>query len=73
MSTEQIKQRLESIEAPYKRLILLDDVEFESGMNLLRVTIREGRRITQLDIDPVTAKRWGEAMVSWATQRNRDA
>ncbi len=73
MSAEQIKQRLETIEAPYKRLIWLDDVEFESGMKLLRVTIREGRRITQLDVDPVTAKRWGDTMVSWAKQRNRDA
>jgi hypothetical protein len=36
------------------------------GMSLLRVRIREGRRFTVFDIDPQSARRWGEAMVAWA-------
>jgi hypothetical protein len=52
--------------APYGREILIDEVAFESGMSLLRVTIREGRRFTILDIDADTAALWGNAMVSWS-------
>jgi hypothetical protein len=34
-------------------------------MRLLRVTIKEGRRFTQLDLDEDTADRWGQAMLDW--------
>ena len=61
-----IKTRIGTIEAPYRREVWLDDVRFESGMRLLRVTIKEGRRFTQLDLDPATAHRWGEALLEWA-------
>jgi hypothetical protein len=36
------------------------------GMALLRVRVRERTRFTIFDIDPATARRWGEAMVRWA-------
>lgn len=36
------------------------------GMSLLRVRIREGKRFTIFDIDPVTARVWGETMQRWA-------
>lgn len=64
--TGEIKQRLETITAPYGREVRLEDVKFESGMQLLRITIREGRRITTLDIDAQTASAWSEAMARWA-------
>ncbi len=66
MSGEISKERLDTFEAPYKRTVWLDEVAYESGMHLLRVTIREGRRITQLDIDPDTAARWGKALLTWS-------
>ncbi len=34
----------------------------EGGMSLLRIRIREGKRFTIFDIDPVTAKQWAQAM-----------
>ena len=58
--------RLDTIAAPFGREIKLDDVEFESGMRLLRVRIREGRRFTILDIDADTATKWSDAMKRWA-------
>jgi hypothetical protein len=64
--SDEIKERLHSISAPYKRQILLDDVRFESGMRLMRVTIREGHRFTIMDIDAQTALVWAEAMKNWA-------
>jgi hypothetical protein len=36
------------------------------AMSLLRVRIREGKRFTIFDVDPQTARRWGEAMTAWA-------
>lgn len=70
MSAE-IKTRIAALEAPYRREVWLDDVEFESGMRLLRVTIKEGRRFTQLDLDQGSAKQLGQTMLDWA-QRARE-
>jgi hypothetical protein len=64
--TEETKERLATITAPYGREVRLDGLSFESGMRLLRVVIREGTRITQLDIDPATAHAWADAMKAWA-------
>ena len=36
------------------------------GLVLLRIRVRERTRFTIFDIDPATARRWGEAMVRWA-------
>lgn len=36
------------------------------GMSLLRIRIREAKRFTIFDVDPVTAKHWGETMIKWA-------
>lgn len=36
------------------------------GMSLLRVRIREGKRFTVFDLDPVTAGHWGELLSRWA-------
>jgi hypothetical protein len=49
-----------------------EDIELQEivhdggGMPLLRVRIRERSRFTVLDIDPVTARTWGAAMLQWA-------
>lgn len=64
--TGESRERLETITAPYGRELRLEDVQFESGMRLLRITICEGRRITTLDIDAETATAWSEAMARWA-------
>ena len=60
-----VRTQLETIAAPYGREVRLEDVPFESGMRLLRVTIREGRRFTVLDLDADSAARWGRAMIWW--------
>lgn len=71
MSTE-IRTRIAAIDAPYHREVWLDEVRFESGMQLLRVTIREGRRFTQLDLDGATAEQWGRLMLDWAHRTAKD-
>jgi hypothetical protein len=64
----QEKERLETLTAPFGREVRLDEVRFESGMRLLRVTIREGKRFTQLDIDAKTAHAWADTMKQWAAR-----
>lgn len=47
--------------------IELQQLEHDSGgMPFLRIRIREAKRFTIFDIDPVTAKIWGEAMIKWS-------
>ena len=57
-----------TLAAPYRREVRLEHVVFDSGMTMLRVVVREGHRITQLDLDPETARAWGGAMVDWAAK-----
>lgn len=45
----------------------------EGGMSLLRIRIRENRRFTIFDIDPVTAQQWADAMQSWADSQKQPA
>lgn len=65
MSGETVK-KLDDIAAPYGRKVILEDVEHESGLRMLRIRIREGGRFTILDVDEETATRWGTVMSSWA-------
>lgn len=60
------KREIGEIEAPYRRKIKLDEVAYDSGMTLLRLTIREGARYTILEIDPQTAGLWGRMMSEWS-------
>lgn len=47
--------------------IELQQVAFDAGgMPMLRIRIREHRRFTIFDIDPITAERWATEMLAWA-------
>lgn len=47
--------------------IELQQVDFDAGgMSLLRTRIREQARFTIFDVDPLTARAWGEALLRWA-------
>ena len=47
--------------------IELQQLDYEGGgMSQLRIRIRERSRFTTVDVDPVTARHWGEAMSRWA-------
>lgn len=52
-----------------ERIELAEVVHDAGGMPLLRVRIREQRRFTVFDIDPLTAQRLGEAMRAWGASR----
>lgn len=49
------------------QVIELQQLDYESGgMSLLRTRIRENSRFTIFEVDPQTARQWGEALVQWA-------
>ncbi len=50
--------------------IELQQIEFAAGgIPQLRVRIREHRRFTIFDIDPVTAGHWATMMANWSRQQ----
>jgi len=53
--------------------IVLDELTHDAGgMKLLRIRIRERARFTIFDVDPLTARAWGEAMVRWSAGQAAD-
>ena len=63
--TLETSKELSKIQAPYGREIIIQSITHESGMEMLRVRIKEGSRFTILDIDPETAQKWGEVFFGW--------
>ena len=57
---------LEEFEAPWRKMVRLQDVGYPGGVRYLRVRIREGRRITDLELAPETAEHLGKALLAWA-------
>jgi len=52
--------------------IELQQIDFDAGgMSLLRTRIREKSRFTVFDIDPISAERWGQALLDWARSQPR--
>lgn len=47
----------------------LKDVEYDSGMHLVRMTIREGTRITDVNFHKQAALEIGEALIEWANRQ----
>ncbi len=51
---------------PFKKHVTLKNVAYDNGSNWLRVTIREQRRFTIFDLDPVSAAGFGATLSEWA-------
>lgn len=64
---EESVSPLATLAAPWGREVTLQAVRHDSGLELLRVRIKEGKaRFTILDLDAATARTWGAAMLAWA-------
>ena len=64
--TEEVVTEIVELELPFGRRAILKNVAFEGGLNMLRLTLREGRRFTIMDLDAASAKAFGQAMADWA-------
>jgi len=65
---DETETPLETIELPYGRQVALKAVAYESGLRLLRMTFRENRRFTVIDIDPETAGNFAEILAGWSQE-----
>ena len=69
MINETKVTEIDQIELPYGHSANLKEVEYENGMSILRVTFRENRRFTVLDIDAPRAEILGQALIDWARNK----
>ncbi|WP_300520536.1 hypothetical protein [Aliiroseovarius sp.] len=53
---------LAEFDLPYRRKATLKRIDFESGLSMVRLVLREGKRITQIDLDADSAKGLADAM-----------
>jgi hypothetical protein len=63
--------RLEKFKVPLTgQEIELQQVDYDGGgMSQLRIRIRERSRFTIVDVDPLTASHWGDALRAWALRQ----
>lgn len=54
------------LELPYRRKATIRHVEFDGGLKMVRLVLREGTRITQVDLDENAATELAEALVAAA-------
>ncbi len=69
--SDETNRDLVEIKAPWGKEIKLQEIAYEGGLNMVRLRMREGRRFTDLELDPDTAHRLGSVLVSWA-EGNRE-
>ncbi len=70
--SEVEREQIAVLQAPYRREVRLEEARFDSGMVMFRVIVREGHRITQLDLDAETAAAWAKVMGEWAAGQNAE-
>ncbi|ROR32178.1 DUF6967 family protein [Inmirania thermothiophila] len=65
MSAEQEIRDLGRLQAPYGREVQVRELVYDNGFRMLRLIIREGRRFTTVDLDPVSARAWAALLQRW--------
>ena len=63
--SETIKD-IAAIDLPYTRKAVIRLVTFDSGMKMTRLILREGTRITQVDLDETSARALATALTTAA-------
>lgn len=53
---------------PFQKSATLKDVTLFGGMKVLRMTFRERKRFTMIDLDPNTATEFAESLLAWAEE-----
>lgn len=59
---------LHSMPLPWGKDLVIQELAYESGLKMLRLRFREGRRFTIVDLDPATAAQLAEHIGGWAKQ-----
>lgn len=67
--TDSIRE-ITAFDLPYGRKAELREIEFDGGMKMLRLVLREGKRITQIDLDADVAGRIAAEMQAWTKEQS---
>ncbi len=66
MSYGETTTRLDEFVTAFKRELKVDAVDAGNGVRFLRLTYREGKRITQIGLDVEEARRLARLFTDWA-------
>ena len=59
---------IKEFDLPFHRTATFKDVMLFGGMKVLRMTFRERKRFTMIDLDPNTATELAESLLAWAEE-----
>lgn len=62
MTDDVVTDKCEII-LPFNKRVVVREIEFESGMKMTRLVFFEGKRVTQIDLDPATAAQLATAIL----------
>ncbi|MDH5188528.1 MAG: hypothetical protein OEW37_06170 [Rhodospirillaceae bacterium] len=57
---------IEEINAPWNKLLTVQEAIYEGGFKMVRLRIKEGKRFTDLELDSATAANLAELLQKWA-------
>ena len=64
--SEELITEVAEFNFPFKKHVTLKNIAYDNGSNWLRVTIREQRRFTIMDLDPASAAEFAATLSDWA-------
>jgi len=67
--TDEIVTDICELDLPFGRRATLKNVEHDGGLQMLRLTLRENRRFTIIDLDHSSAKEFGANVLAWAEKQ----
>ena len=65
MTTGQTITDIEEFNAPWNKTVTMQNVAYDGGANFIRFRIKEGKRFTDLELDPATARRLIDLIRTW--------
>lgn len=65
LSSDKHITDLETISAPWNKIITLQNVSYKGGMNMLRFRIKEGKRFTDMELDFQSLRQLNAALSEW--------
>lgn len=66
MTTAEGETLIKAYDLPFQKSATFKDVTLFGGMKVLRMTFRERKRFTMIDLDPATATELANDLLAWA-------
>lgn len=72
MGSHESIEQIEVVNAPWHKEVTVSEATYEGGFKMLHIRIKEGRRFTDLELDPVTARHIAQLIGNWAKSNTSD-